>query len=390
MGKFILVFLWGVVLLLGVHRFNLFLVVGVLGISALLLMRRLIYLTNLGGGNFQHADWLINYSSGTVRRGISGEFFLALGQTLNISPLILVSFVQGLLVLLLIGALFAKALSYRVPDMTVILLLSPALILFWINDTGAAYRKELLGLAAFLPLLFPRTSGSLGIAAVLSLFTVAVFFHEGNIVLAPALSVALFVRLRMRAAVVPISLLWLIALVAALFSMIYVRVPGTEAMCQRVLDAGLSDRICSGIFLWLDDGTDRTISAVRNLVLDRVNLPVVTLLIVLLHLPCLWIARGVLRGPWEWVAFLASTGAIFALYPISTDWSRWLSMQIFVLTFLLLMLAEKRGGFDKPVPKPLYALVLAFSLGFGIDQIAPEPLSGFAYNLFQTIVRIIT
>lgn len=352
-------------------------------------MRRLLRLTNSGGGDFQHADWLINYSSGTIRRGISGEFFLALSQVLNVSPLVLVSVVQAALIIVLIAALFIKALSFRMPDLTVILLLSPALVLFWINDTSAAYRKELLGLAAFLPLLFARTSGPVGVAVTLLLFTAAVFFHEGNAVLAPALSAALLIRLKRKRALLPIALLWLIALVATVFSLVYARVPDTEAMCQRLLNAGLNDQICGGIFLWLDDGFDRTTSAVKHIVLDRVSLPVVAVFIVLLHLPCLLIARGIVRGPWEWVTFLTSSGAIFALYPISTDWSRWLSMQIFVLTFLLLILAEKRGGFSQSVPRGVYALVLAFCLGVGIDQIAPEPLTGFVHTLGRAVANVI-
>lgn len=371
-------------MLLGVKRFNALLVSFVFAFSALLLLRRLIHLTNLGGGEFQHADWLVNFSSGIVRRGISGEFFLTVSQWLNVSPLILVSTVQGLLTIVLITALFAKALTFRMSDLTVVLLLSPALVLFWVNDTTGAFRKELLALTAFLPLLFARTSGPGGILAVVAMFSVSVFFHEGNLILTPALSVALFFRLG-RAAIMPVIGLWLIGLLATIYAISFASVPDTVAMCGRLLEAGLSDRLCFGIFPWLEDGVNNTTSAVKVIVLDRVNWSVLALFIILMLLPGLWIASYVLRGRMEWTVFLISIGSIFALYPIATDWSRWLSLQVFVMTFLVMLLAESRDGLERPLPKSVYGLVLAFCLGVGIDQIAPEPLRGFVFNVVHAV-----
>lgn len=372
-------------MLTSVRRFNALLVCFVFLCSALLLLRRLVYLTKAGGGGFQHADWLVNYSSGIVRRGISGEFFLYLSQVSGISPLWLVSAVQATLTLLLIGVLLIKALQLKMPDMVVILMLSPALVLFWINDTTSAYRKELLGLAAFLPLLFARTSGQLGVVVAVITYGVSVFFHEGNLVLAPGLSVALYLRCGRDRAVFPVLTLWLITFAAAVFSVIYVSVPDTDAMCARLVAAGLSDSLCIGIFPWLVDGFDGTTSAVKVIVLDRVNIAVVTLMTVLLLLPGLWAAHRVLRGRFEWAVFLVCAGTPFALYPIATDWSRWLSMQVFVMTFLLLILAETRAGLSAPVHRITYLLVLCFCLLAGINQIAPEPVGGFVYNLVHAV-----
>lgn len=372
-------------MLLGVRRFNALLVSFVFLCSGLLLLRRLIYLTNAGGGEFQHADWLINFSGGIVRRGISGEVFLNLSHILNVSPLLLVSVVQAVLTIALLAALLVKALHLRMPDLAVILLLSPALVLFWVNDTSAAYRKEILGLAAFLPLLFPRTSGPAGVVAVLVIFALSVLFHEGNLVLAPALTMALYLRLGPTASLRPILWLWGIALATTVYAMSFKSVPDVGPMCTRLLEAGLTDRLCYGIFPWLEDDFKGGAAAVQTIVLERVNLPLVVMITALLLLPVFWIASRVLQGRLECAAFLISFGAIFALYPIATDWSRWLSMQVFVMTFLLLMLSETRPGLERPVPKVVYGLVLAFCLGFGIDQIAPEPLRGFVFNFAQAV-----
>lgn len=375
----------------GVDRFNAMLVLFVLGSSALLLMRRLVYLTNIGGGEFQHADWLLNYSSGIVRRGISGEFFLALAQLTSISPLVLVTIVQAVLTVTLIAVLMLKAFSFRMSDLTVILLLSPALVLFWVNDTTAAFRKELLGLAAFIPLLFHRTSGTLGVASMLVLYAIAVFFHEGNLVFAPALTFALLIRFGVSPTMIRATiLLWAISAVAVIFSLVFKTVPDSTAMCQRILDAGLTDQLCGGIFHWMVEGAKT--NPVANIVVfnPEMNMLLVGLLIVLLHLPCLWIASFVVQNRTEWLYLAISSGTIFLLYPIATDWSRWLSMQVFALTFLILMLAEQRGRLGKPMSKPLYVVTLAFFLCIGIEQIAPMPLKGFVFNFFDAIEAVLS
>ncbi|RLK07383.1 hypothetical protein CLV75_2505 [Ruegeria conchae] len=368
-----------------IKRWNALLVAFLFLVSTLLLLRRLVYLSQAGGGEFQHADWLVNYSSGIVRRGISGELFLFISELSHVNPLILVSTVQAVLTVLIIAVLFAKGLSLRMPDVVVILLVSPALVLFWVNDSTAAYRKELLGLAAFLPLLFPRSSGSVGVATVVTLYGLSVFFHEANLFLVPGLSAALYFRLGKQKSIGPIAILWLISLAAAVFSVIYVSVPDTDAMCTRLLSAGLIDRLCGGIFPWLVDGFGGTTSAVKVIVLVRVNLAVVALMIALLLLSCLWIATRVLNGWFEWALFLVSAGTPFMLYPIATDWSRWLSMQVFVMTFLLLVLAETRKAINLPVHRATYVVVLSFSLLVGISHIAPEPIEGFVFQFVHAV-----
>jgi hypothetical protein len=368
-----------------VYRFNAFFITGALGFSALLLVWRLRNLHKMGGGEFQHADWLINYSSGLVRRGISGEFFLSLASIVDVSPLLLVSLFQGVLTLILIFAVLLKGLSIGMSDRMFLLLLSPALVLFWINDTTGAYRKELLGLAAFLPLLLPQLHRLVSVASLLLLFAVGAFLHEANLVLAPALTFSLYLRFGRKNFIIPSLFLWGIAIGAAVFAVTYAHLPDTVAMCQRLLDAGLSEQLCHGIFPWLADGFDGTTSAVAVIILERVSLPIVALLtILLLFLPS-WIGWKFLTLRWERAAFLISLCAVFALYPIATDWSRWLSMQVWAMTFLILILAETREGIDEPIPKSLYAILLSFNLGVGIDQIAPTPLAGFIFNVFASL-----
>ena len=60
------------------------------------------------------------------------------------------------------------------------------------------------------------------------------------------------------------------------------------------------------------------------------------------------------------------------------------------MSFLILILAEKREGIQRPLPRLLFALLIAFNLGVGIDQIAPTPEPGFVYNVFAALERFLS
>lgn len=369
-------------------RLNAVIVAFIFGFSALLLLYRLIILIQYGGSGFQHADWLINFSDGVVRRGISGEFFLALGAVLSANPLYLVGVAQGALILLLIGGLFLKGWTLGMTDRVVLLLLSPALIIFWVNSPESAYRKEIIGLCAFLPLLFARTSGPWGTALSVTIFGVAAFFYEANAFLAPGLMLMLQLRHGAQGTGV-VRIVALLAAASLVFAAVFVDLPTSDGMCRRILAAGLDDPLCRGIFPWLAEGFDGTTDKVAFF-LDELNVSLVVAIaaVVLLHIPCIWIARRLLRGRLEWSYFLLSSAVIFALYPLATDWSRWLSMQVFVMTFVLFLLGELRGGLDRPVPQKAFAFLLAVFLGVGINHIAPTPVPGVVFWFWESVERL--
>ncbi|MDH5530998.1 MAG: hypothetical protein OEY05_13270 [Paracoccaceae bacterium] len=367
------------------NRFNVTVVIGVFSFAAVILMWRLRNAVLSGGNGFTHADWLINYSSGVIRRGISGEIFLSAAAALEAHPLVLVGIVQAVLTLAIIVGLGAKGLMLRMPDQVLVLLLSPALVLFWVNDTFGAFRKEILGLASFVPLLFPlRPAGeTVAVCTTLFLFLCAVFFHEANIFLAPALMLALYLRLGAERFVVPVALVGVFAGASVVFSAVFLTLPDTTGICQRMVAAGLQeDRMCHGILTWLDDGVvdqARTSSAV---IADMGTLPVMVLLGAMLLLPGLAIAWGLLSNR-ERVAFLVSVATLFVVYLIASDWSRWLSMQVFAMTYLILIAMDRRD-IDASLQRPAYSAALVFNLGIGIDQIAPVPRGGLIYNVLAS------
>ncbi len=87
-------------------------------------------------------DWLINYSGGLVRRGLSGEIILFFNRILHVEILNLLIFFQVSIFSLFIFFLFSILKKKQINILYLFLLLSPATISFTFFDPLAVGRKE--------------------------------------------------------------------------------------------------------------------------------------------------------------------------------------------------------------------------------------------------------
>jgi len=95
------------------------------------------------GAAYKYADWLINYSAGFVRRGLSGEIILLLSEALELPPS---QIYLAILLILYAATIFLMFRKYRnlFFSTAVLFLLFPTSIFFWILDSGTIGRKEIL------------------------------------------------------------------------------------------------------------------------------------------------------------------------------------------------------------------------------------------------------
>ena len=90
------------------------------------------------------ADWLINYSDGFVRRGLSGEVLMLLSDVTNLEiKIILKTFLIILSITFFLKILLAVK-SLNISFWLLLVFLSPAYISFYIYDPGIIGRKEIL------------------------------------------------------------------------------------------------------------------------------------------------------------------------------------------------------------------------------------------------------
>lgn len=139
--------------------------------------------------HWKMGDWLANYGGGFVRRGLIGEIFLVLSRATSINPGVFVVFAQMLFYALFF--FFSYLLLKRVRLIKYLLLImSPFIFTFQLNDFSGGYRKEVIYFAMFSFLGYAKVTYSKAVFekvffASLLVYTIAVLGHEGLAVFLP-------------------------------------------------------------------------------------------------------------------------------------------------------------------------------------------------------------
>lgn len=149
-----------------------------------------------------YTDWLIDYSQGFIRRGLSGEILRMLPAT--VPPLEFVAVFSWILILVIAFGyvrLLARSAKIYHPLTLFGLLFLPSLFLFYIHDHDTIARKEILGyVTVLLHLLIVEKSFPLGDGSTLPdgnlrryvqwlipitviLLPAIILVHEGNFLL---------------------------------------------------------------------------------------------------------------------------------------------------------------------------------------------------------------
>lgn len=361
------------------------LVVGFYTFAAAILLRRLLYLTSGGGDSFQTADWLINFSSGPIRRGFSGEFIFFASNITGIGPLELIAFLQGSFALIIIASLTALFLRVQNVRLATLLLLNPFLIAFWVNDTNLAFRKEILGIGAFAPLALRQKH--LGKILSCGIFAMAVTFHEGNIFFAPFLIFAHVLYDHPRKPIASGIFISTVSIFALAFAIIYIDLDSTDQMCQRLISSGLEARLCDGIFPWLAEGLDRTIIDVLIMV-DQANLflafsLIVVVLVFLAHISLLLFEK---KG--ELLTVFLAAAFFIPIFFLATDWSRWLSMIVFAITYCIFLKISDEKNSKLSFSTMYFVSALFAFLVIGITGSIPTVTSGSVFTLVSVLGKV--
>lgn len=304
-------------------------------------------------------DWLINYSQGFVRRGLTGQFILLVGHALHMPlPWTAVIFQISIYLAFLYGV-YRLAAPLRRDVLWYGLLFSPATLPFMILDAGNAFRKELLlfaALTAFIFLVRRGTQPLLLSLALVALFTIMVLSHDAlfccflYFVAAVAVGAG-DIKFAAKISAVPLVLaVLLIGLVS--------RYPGNEAMAMGIC------RSIGGKWITIDDTRDICSGAIKHLSwtvahsrheeLQSLHYwPLYAFLAILSFAPLIAALVVLYRrdGLRFEVKVIASTAVLCALasaplFYLTIDWGRWIHMQALCLLLLILMAAQRARGFQ--------------------------------------------
>ncbi len=343
------------------------LAVGVGGIATawLLVATTQVDRLRLGFDPWQQGDWLINYAGGLVRRGLLGDGLLALfpdGTTVVTATVVL----QLGIAFVLYACLAVLFWQTRREWAWVMVILSPAVLLFPVLDPLASLRKEVLALAALgLLAVGVRAGRPVPWALIaLPLYSVGVLSHESLLVTLPAFVILLAPAWRQpgsrRSVTILLSLFAAVSITALVVAILH---PGDSATVSRICAswtaAGLE---CGGVLDYLDMGVRASVASV----LDRFPMVFNYLPLAVLAVVPLVTIRLL---PRHWALALVVVGASLPLFALGMDYGRWIYVVSTELA-LVSLAAWPRLGL-RPMQVPGIA-VAAFVLLWSVPHFQPE------------------
>lgn len=347
------------------RRLNLIVVLASLAVAAAGLFLHAAWLATHEGDAWQTGDWLISYAGGYVRRGLVGEL-IALWSASGSQVLWWVFAFQYGSYLILTALVVWLFLGTTKSAAWVILVLSPAFMLFPSMNPVGGMRKELLVLVAIalmgLVIRF-RLARFLAVVSVL-IFGVASFSHESGALLIPVLVYLMWrgvlggvftqrfaVALGGIASAMSVSAL----MSAALF-------PGNSEVAARIctswVSLGVRDALCGGPIEYLAVDSGQARAEVLGLFPGYwAYLPLALLALVPL------ILVGV--GRKVWVLASITYVALAPLFLLGIDYGRWIFLATSALSLVALATWQLDDFQELPLPQwTVFVVPLMWSLNY--------------------------
>lgn len=308
-------------------------------------------------------DWLINYSSGFVRRGLSGELFLSISQLIKVKPNYVVWVFESIVFLVYLFILIKFLLKKTLNIWFVLFVFSPAALLFPIYFNEAAGRKEILLIATYALFVYlidnNKAKKQLFYYFFSFLLGIVTLFHELVIFYLPYFILALYLfsiknkeHLPIKKAIITISG----SLIAFMFIFLFGMEIHGNALCSNLQGYGLSENVCSGILKF--SYTPKLKGLFK--IYEENNYLVNYLLSLELALIPLIVFYSKLKNSIissKRILQLFSLVFIYSLplFVVAIDWGRWINIHILMLAFTSLIILknkqkEKRFIFDVNLP----------------------------------------
>lgn len=347
-------------------------ILGVLALAFSLQTRTQWRLIEEGTQGFLIGDWTINYAGGVVRRGFAG-WLLMLFAPEAASALPTLWVIQTMLYAVTFGVVVWWTIRLPDPMAWAPLLLSPAFLLFGLNDFGGTHRKEIIVFAGLFVLAESVRCGRAVIASTgiaLFFFSIGVLSHEANIFFVMAFILLLKRAMddglvskrtggRIAAGFVAAATLGLVVAVLA---------PGTveqqHAICNDLLRRGFEASLCRGSLSYIGEPASGQVMRILVDALPGYALYAVPAMFALI--PFMW-------SSWAQdnrrLLFFA-VAPILPLFLIAVDWGRWIMWAVVIGTVLTVVGSTRDD--ERPRRMPLPVLVL-FVIAWSVPHVGMGP-----------------
>lgn len=345
-----------------------------------------------GGNEWRQGDWLINNLTQPIRRGVFGGWILALSDLSGLSPVLVTGLIQATC-FIAIGWAFLRWVEEDMPTPeTLLLLTSPAMIfLFWAGDVNGSMRKEILGylgvLLAGLSVFHARLAPLIAGGVIISL---GAWGHLVNAMLFPLFGFIVLWGAYLHRQWLPyLAVLGATggAIIAAvLYTLAFPMVENISLVCDPLLKRGLTPIICSGAIEYLTRNAGDGIKDVLHWHGGLNDIASFALTVALSFAAIAVFYRHVSIPRWLLLSCGLSILVIVPLYMVALDWGRFLSLQVFSVTTLLLI--GLRIGVIipiRPLTPPIIKLLLVIGLFLSLDHVKSIEILGLIPSTFYVL-----
>jgi hypothetical protein len=376
--------------------------------------------------SWTYAEWLISYSGGFQRRGLSGSVFIWTSDVLGVDVLNVVFIAQISFIFLCLFLLFNLLTASPVPLIVFLGVISPLGTLYFLSDPAVVGRKEVFFyIFALAWVLFQIKGGenskfkpltNLMFVSFGLWLLAALLIHEGFVFFLPLLFLAVLAK---QFATRADKLHWykksLItfsapAIVAIISTTLIEKQASFEELCNPLIQRNLPVEICGGAVSWATfNGFGGLIHNFNSVIANpgtSFNYVIVWILCVAPFFYTLFRHPTTLVNKNHKMKIAVAVGislvATLPIYAIALDWGRFTSVTVSLLSYLSLGMVNKvhsqmtrtaNLGQKQPIIQ-IFALITLIGfwwVSFGIDhwQGQHASIGIFFMNHFHTYLSLI-
>ncbi len=303
------------------------------------------------------ADWLINYSGGLVRRGLSGELIFFLSNFLNISVLDFLFLFLSLLQVIFFICIFILLIKKDINFWFFLIFASPSFLSFYLYDPSIISRKEILIYLTYFGWLLMLTNDSKVKLETSIFFSILAIFitmlHEIFLFYSILFYLVTIILFNQKPFSINSSLL--IPSSSFITLMMLMMVPtsfNNIAICNKIIEYGVDPSVCiGGILSWPAGGVLE--GFYHNFSIYTYWTPFgLVLLLVLPIIPYFIFSHTnnilLKRSNYQKIFFISSQFIFISpLFLVATDWGRWVNIQSILLGLTMLFLLQKKSAMNK-------------------------------------------
>lgn len=326
----------------------------------------LVFITTTAGaasGYLDHnawkmGDWLINYQGGIIRRGLLGEVIYQLSYFSNINPgfyvIVLQVFFYG--IFFYFSYLLLKKQLILLPY--ALLIFSPFIFTFQINDLQGGFRKEIIYFAVLAFIVWSasvkdRKTFEKIFYIILLLYPVIILSHEMFAIFLPYLLVVYFsISILTKKSFFLISILLLPSILSFLMATHY---SGTSNQVVEIFNsiAGEDYSIAGGAISWLDKdtsfGVQQVVDKIKN---DHYfGYIFIALFTIFAYIPIYEKLKLIAKNKFSLLLILVSMIGSIGLFIVAIDWGRFIYIHLVSIFLLSLISTQKINNYKEDACK---------------------------------------